>query len=168
MRNTTVIFLAIFFLSSCKTIGYVNNHLVENEPGEFETYNLDGECEVSLNQILELRVTNALHQYFRKKGYTQSENPDYLVHYFIKETTQNYITSECDYYGRWIYGDQCAVRFETYKEGSIVIDVVKTKDNSIIWHGAAYGPAFDRIRNPNEKINEYINNLMDKFMLKKK
>jgi len=149
-------------------VGYVNNHLVEDEPGQFLTYQVDGECEAGLNKILELRVANALHKYFRAKGYSQSESPDYLIHYFVKETTQNYVTSECDYYGRWIYGEQCAVRFETYKEGSLVIDVVKTKDNSIVWHGAAYGPSFGNMRNPNKKIDEYIKNLMDKFMLKKK
>ena len=71
---------------------------------------------------------------------------------------------ECrDDYLRWEGGTKCIDRVITYEEGSIVVDMINTKNNTIVWHGAAYGPSWSKLSDPNKHVNKTIENLMIRF-----
>ena len=129
------------------------------------TFSVEGECEKGVSKIHEIRVANAIHNFLSEEGYERSENPDLLIQFFIKESAKSFLTQECDYYERWEHGEQCAVRVVNYQEGSIVIDIIDTQNQSIIWHGAIYGPPFNELQDPSEKINRFVGTLLDDYFL---
>lgn len=153
---------------SCSSIRYVSDHLDASATIQGTTYKVEGDCQAGISRIQEIRVTNAIHKYFQAQGYTRSESPDILVQFFIKEENNSYLATECDYYGRWAYGESCSVKVVNYVEGSIVIDVVQTDSKAFVWHGAIYGPKFDFIDNPNKKIGQYVDKLLDDYLFENK
>jgi len=168
MKNLIFVFVIMLSLSSCAVINYTSDHLEKDSTvASFQTYNIEGECERGVNRVLETRVTNSLNNFMGSRGYKKSDNPDRLIQFFIKEENKNYLSYECDYYRRWDQGEQCSARVVNYKEGSIVIDIVDVGNSKIIWHGAMSGPSFKNMKDPDEKISTYVENLMDKFLMEK-
>jgi len=160
-------FTLISVLFSCSSIRYYSDHIDEGANLKGTTYNVEGECQKGVNPIQEIRVSNSIHKYFQSRGYERSESPDILIQFLIKEENNSYLTQDCDYYRRWGYGEQCALKVVNYTEGSIVLDVIQTDSQSIIWHGAIFSPKFVYIQNPDQKINQFVNKLLDKYLFKK-
>ncbi|HEY9115747.1 MAG TPA: DUF4136 domain-containing protein [Bacteroidales bacterium] len=108
-----------------------------------------------VNQINEKNLQNAIISQMESRGYTQSETPDLMVTYNIKIQTQteyqaNTMGMGPGLYGGGFYGGYAGyagfggmstttVTPENYETGSIVIDVVSTKTNTLVWYGAGSG-----------------------------
>ena len=161
-----LLFTFISILSSCSSIRYYSDHLDEISNLKGTTYSVKGECQKGINRIQEIRVSNSIHNHFQSRGYERSESPDILIQYFIKEERNAYLVRECDYYSQWGYGEHCSTKVIDYTEGSIVIDVIETNSQSIVWHGAIYSPKFDSIKNPNQKIPQYVEELLGRYLFK--
>jgi len=167
-KYSVLIIVAICTSFSCSSVRYVSDHLENQEGPYISTYNVEGHCEDGISQIYEIRVANALHQAMRAHGYKESDRPQYLLKFLVKEQQESYLATECDFYGRWIYGQRCSTNVVNYSEGTIVVDVVNTDTQTIIWHGAVYGPSFDNLSDPGPKIKSYINRLMEDYFFKGK
>ena len=165
MRNSIYLLLILTTLLSCSSIRYVSDHLDKDYYAPLGKYAIEGECDRAVSKIQEIRISNAIHEFLQDQGYSRSDDPDFIFQFFVKENQQSYFTRECDYYGRWVYGEHCQSKVVSYKEGSIVIDVIDAQTQSIIWHGAAYSPPFDQINNPGEKIPKYVNKLLGDYFL---
>jgi len=163
MKKIITIILASVLISSCSSIRYESDYLNPDLKPLLGSYLIEGECEDRVSKIYEIRVANAIHKFMANKGYHKSDNPEILIQFFIKESSISYLVNECNYYGRWAYGEQCALKAMNYEEGTIVIDIISTANQGILWHGVIKSPAFDDINNPNENINKYVNNLLSKY-----
>jgi len=160
-----IIVLSILFVFSCSPVRYVSDHLSDAYYPAITTYNIEGECQNLVNKLQKIRVENAIHQHFQNYGFEQSDSPDLLIQFIIKEQRESFLSQECNYYGRWIYGEQCFTKVINYTEGSIVIDIINTDTQAIIWHGAIYSLPFDQIKDPNHKISEYVYKLLGDYFL---
>ncbi len=156
-------FLVFFLLISCSPILYVSDHLNSFDPLQYTTYGMEENCGDEINPIMAIRIKNALEKNLRQNGYENHENPDLLVKYFIKNITKKYVEECTNEYDRWHGGETCKARVISYEEGSIVIDIIDTNNNTIIWHGAVRGPSFENIKNPNSRINEMIDELLEYY-----
>ena len=157
-------FTLISVTLSCSSARYFSDYLGEGPNLIGTTYNVEGDCQYGINRIQEIRVSNSIHSHFQSRGFERSENPDILIQFFIKEERNSYLAQECDYYSQWGYGEKCSTKVIDYTEGSIVIDVIQTKSESIVWHGAIYSPQFDYIKDPDQKINQYVNKLLGDYL----
>lgn len=162
MRGILILIIASS-LGSCSSVKYATEQLDNNYIVKEKTYNIESECDKGINANQEIRVANTIHQYFRKRGYRQSKNPELIIQFLIKEDIETYVSMECNYYGRWLYGNECSVRFDSYSEGSIVIDVINAKSSSIMWHGVISSPPFKEIEDSEINIPHYVNKLMRKY-----
>jgi len=158
-----IIIVILFSLASCASVRYSSERLDNKYTVTAKTYNIESECDKGIDANQEIRVANTIHQFFQKKGYVRSNNPELIIQFIIKEDLDTYVTMDCNYYGRWTYGDECSVRFNSYTEGSIVVDVIDAKSQSIVWHGAISSPGFKEIKNPDINIPKYVNTLMRKY-----
>jgi len=158
-----LLILQFLFFISCSPIRYMSDHLEPNTEPITGSYSIEGECEKGVSSIYKIRVSNAIHSFMTNEGFHISESPDILIQFFLKERTNSYLTSECNYYTRWGKGEYCELRTIEYEEGSIIIDFIDTDSQTIVWHGVIKSPAFDYIKNPNDKINKYVNKLLKQY-----
>jgi len=128
------------------------------------------------NPLTDKRVRLAVEQQMQAKGFrleTQGD-PDFLVTYYPIYQTRRYRTqTSVGFGGRgWIrpWGYGVGTRFTTsqthsYKEGTIILEVVDYRSNQLVWHGAAEG-ALTRLDDPHEaqeQINRAVGDLLEKF-----
>lgn len=134
----------------------------------------------TVNQLTEGYLTNAIISQMESKGYTQSETPDLKVVYNIKIQTQtqyNATTTGMGGPGLWgggFYGGfygyggfggmaNTTVTPEDYNTGSIVIDVVSTKTNTLVWYGGGSGVLSENSKKSEENIDKNIAAIFEKY-----
>lgn len=163
LQNIFFIGFAIMTLVSCSSTQYISDSLTDIDTSKYLTYEMEDNCADDINPIMQIRIKNALERSLRSNSYSKDSNADVLVKYFVKNMSKKYVQECREEYARWKGGEMCQERVVNYVEGSIVIDIIDTKTNTIIWHGAAYGPSWSSIRDPNKKINEVVDNLLGRY-----
>ena len=160
MKKMLTGILALLMVS-CSNIYYISDPNEGLNASLYNSYNTEESCDEEISRLNMQRIKNAVDISMRDIGYAKSENPDVLVKYFVKSQTKEQYIQECtNHYSRWIRGMICRERVLTYEEGSIVIDIIDTQTNTIIWHGAVRGPSFDSFSRPNQDINRMVKKLI--------
>jgi hypothetical protein len=132
-----------------------------------------------VNQINEGYLTNAIISQMESKGYTQSDNPDLKVVYNIKIQTQTQYNATTTgmgpglwgggfyggFYGYGGFGGMASttVTPEDYNTGSLVIDVVSTETNKLVWYGGGSSVLSENSKKSEERINKNIAAIFDKY-----
>jgi hypothetical protein len=132
-----------------------------------------------VNQINEKNLQNAIISQMESKGYTQSDKPDLMVTYNIKIQTQTEYQANTmgmgpglygggfygGYYGYGAFGGMSTTSItpEDYNTGSIVIDVVSTKTNTLVWYGAGAGLISDNSTKNAEQLPEKVAEIFERY-----
>lgn len=132
-----------------------------------------------VNQLNETALQNAIISQMESRGYTQSTTPDLTVTYNIKIQTQteyqaNTMGMGPGLYGGGFYGGYAGyagfggmstttVTPENYETGSIVIDVVSTKTNTLVWYGGGSGMIGDNATKNAEQLPGKVAEIFEKY-----
>lgn len=162
MKHISFLMAFIFITMSCSKIMYFSDQLDEEVISKFATYSTIDLCDEQVNPIMALRLKNAIDIRMLNQGKLRSDTPEMKIQFFMKDEQKLYY-SNCIDYGSYEGGEYCQTRVIQYEEGSIIIDIIDAKQNEIVWHGAATGPSFNQIKNPNKKISEAVNKLLNQF-----
>ncbi len=131
----------------------------------------------NINELNEDRIWNSIRATMSKKGYIETnQNPDLVVNALSVLKNKKYVTangSAYSYgayrpYGYWGGGYRTvsgSTTFQTgnYKEGSLVIDVVDSKTNKLVWEGTGNAEFEKKPKNPDEAISKAINKILADF-----
>lgn len=153
----------ILGMLSCNSTQYLSDSLQPVDASKYQTYTMEENCSDEINPIMQIRIKNALEKNLRKNGYNKKVDADILVKYFVKNLSKKYVEECHEEYARWKGGKMCQERVITYVEGSIVVDIIDTRTNTIIWHGAAYGPSWTTLRDPNKKVTQVVTTLLERY-----
>lgn len=121
------------------------------------------------NSLAAERIKEATILTLQNKGLKlDNDNPDLLVHYSSavgRGTRMEYYTPYSYYWGGGFYRPYWGFRYgwgapygwgptyavpESYKEGTIIIDLIDRKSNKIVWRGFGVG----ELRNPEKALND--------------
>lgn len=124
--------------------------------------------------FMDARVRAAIEKELQAKGYTleTKADPDFLVTYYPVVRERRYRTTT-HYGGYWGWGFRpfyggigtTVSQVHSYKEGTLVIEIVDFKSNRLIWKGAADG-ALTGLDNPddaNEVVGRAVHDVLAKF-----
>ncbi len=129
-----------------------------------------------IDPLIDKRVRVSVQAVLEAKGFRQETvaEPDFLVTYYPVYQNKKYrtTTSFGGGYGwgsrRWGYG--VGTRFSTsqvhkYREGTIILEVVDSRSNQLVWQGAAEGALtnLDSPENAQEQINKAVGDLLADF-----
>lgn len=166
MKNiiiTLISTVGLLCMNACSSTSYFADSMYEENPVSFKTYMTEEHCDENVNRIMALRIKNAIDISLTERGYSRSEDADFLVQYFVKLEQKSFVQTLCNYYDRWEGGESCEARVIDYEEGTIVIDLIDTKNNSIFWHGAITCAPFDDLKDPNQQLLDMVRNLFEKY-----
>lgn len=115
---------------------------------------------MQLREALE-KQANLLTTASNNSGVT---GPDVLISYFVIIDTKQDFDVYTDYYGRrrWQY-QITDVEVREYTEGTLILDFVDTKTNEVVWHGSAKGTITPNSIKMEEKINQAVKMLFDRY-----
>ena len=143
----------------------------------FSVYDLKAQ-EGQVNQLNVDRVTKAIRNEMISKGFTESTtNPDLKVNAvtILKNKTQ--VTADSNFYGYggmyrpygyWGGGAMMGganTTFNTYDyvDGSLIIDIVSTKSQKLVWQGIGNAQIDSKPDNPEEFIASSVKKILEGF-----
>lgn len=123
--------------------------------------------------LLSVRLRDATRRELQKRGYIYDESrPDLLVNFNvnIKERQELHARPRFGYY-HYRYGlyDPWPGYAEdfytvTYKEGTLVIDLVDAARKQLVWQGVATGRITEKmLRNPNEAVDKAVTEIFAQY-----
>ena len=165
MKYLSVLLFICAYSYSCTPTRYFTDTLPESDIPTFISFNVEDHCDEDVNPIMAIRLDNAVKKRLMQKGYRLSSTPDIIVKAYLKHNDKMYI-EPCSHFDRWEGGMYCQTKFINYEEGTVIIDLINTNTNTIFWHGAATGTAFNQMSNPNDDIQRIVDELFNRLFKK--
>ena len=117
------------------------------------------------NELNDKRIKFAVQEQLKRKGYILSEGkPDLIVHYHIIVDDQSIVTTDPFGYFYSPYWTHLQTTVRQYREGTLIIDVMESKTNNLIWRGWAASP-IDEVYT-SEKIDSLVKMAVAKIFKK--
>jgi len=143
----------------------------------FATFDLSAQ-KGQVNQLNVDRVTKAIRAEMAAKGFKEtSDNPDLKVNALAILKNKTQVTANSNYYGYggmyrpygyWgggamMAGGSTTYYTNNYVDGSLVIDIVSTKTDKLVWQGIGNAEIDNKPDNPEEFINSSVKSIMAGF-----
>ncbi len=160
------LFVLTLVFSSCLSVSYLIDVPQDEVISQYKTFELEAHClnqQIGVSADNQIRIENAIFLNLRDLGMAHNAGGDYLVRYFVKNELKELVEGCEDYYDRWEGGVYCVERIHTYTEGTLVIDIIDRKKQKVVWHGAATGPVYDKLRNPGPIIEKVVDHMLGDF-----
>ncbi|AWK03781.1 DUF4136 domain-containing protein [Flavobacterium crocinum] len=178
LRMIPLLFLGLIY-SCSPTVKVTTDYDHSANFGEYRTfavYDLKAQ-QGQVNQLNVDRVTKAIRNEMLAKGFTESDNPDLKVNAVSILKNKTSMTANTDFYGYggmyrpygyWGGGAMMGganTTFNTYDyvDGSLVIDIVSTKTQKLVWQGIGNAEIDSKPDNPEEFINTSIKKILEGF-----
>lgn len=169
--------LLIFVLASCSSVNVYNDYDKQVDFTQFKTFAFykTGVDKVEISDLDKKRILKSIEAEMLAKGFTKSENPDLLVNFFTKSREQvdvNAFNNSWGYgygYGWNPYiwgGNRTTVRTTT--QGTLFIDLIDAKKKEMIWQGEGAGEIFKNQNNKEERIQEFVTQILKQYPPQKK
>ena len=178
MKNLKYIpFLFIFIITSCSSVKVYNDYDKKVDFTPFKTFAFykPGVDKVEISDLDKKRILRAIEAEMIAKGFTKSENPDLLINFFTKSREQVDVNAFNNGWGYgWGYGwnpyiwggNRTTVRTST--TGTLFIDLIDAKKKEMIWQGEGEGEIFKNQKNKEERIGEFVKEILKQYPPEKK
>ena len=163
-------------LMGCTTLN-VSSHVQRGlDFSQYQTYDWGpadalptGDPRLDQNPFFKDHVMGAIEKQLANKGLERStaQPPDLLIHYHASINQRIDVNRADRTYG-YCVADDCPVDVIEYEAGTLVVDLVDTKTNRVIWRGWAQGTVegvLDDEDRMERQINEAVTRMMAQFPL---
>jgi Domain of unknown function (DUF4136) len=108
------------------------------------------------NELNDKRIKTAVKEQLSSRGYSYSEDkPDLIIHYHIAVDDKSIVVPESYGYKYGPYYDRMRTSVYAYREGTLILDLMDSKNNNLIWRGWAVSILDDGTYEP-EEIDKLI------------
>ena len=172
MRPLALLLLPL--LAACSQVSVHTDHDTKADFSRLRTYgwlqkpsDLPRDPRID-NDLLDSRVHSAVNDELQAKGFTEAENPDFRVTYHVMVQSKLDVQSFPVAYG---YGlgrvgaMSTDVRVSEYETGTLLLDVVDSTSNELVWRGSAQA-RIDPNRTPQQRtklIREAVHDMLAHF-----
>lgn len=185
--KTLLIYVALIgILAGCSSIKIVSDYNRDADFSQYTSFQLSPPTELEpgdpiLNKLNQKRLREAVSTQMEMRGYQQAENADLSVNIYVKITPKTEIISTnrgpfFPYAGYYIfYGSLREYDFwgpgwttlqanvMEFQEGTLIIDLVDTRRDELVWQGVAIGSVEDMPENPHAKIQEAVAKIFKEY-----
>lgn len=169
--------LFIFALASCSSVRVATDYDKNADFNQYKTFAFfkSGIDKVEISDLDKRRILNAIDAELTAKGFTKSDNPDLLINIFTKSRQQvdvNQFNAGWGYgwgwgWSPWMWGGR-STSVSTSTEGTLYIDLVDAKKKELIWQGEGVGVLTENMNKKEERIQEFVKKILEKYPPEKK
>jgi hypothetical protein len=117
------------------------------------------------NELNDKRIKSAVQEQLTSRGYQLTEaHPDLILHYHIIVNDKSILITEPYGYNYSSYWRRMETNTYSYREGTLILDLMDSKTNNLIWRGWAVSP-LDSSYKP-EEIEKLIKNVVTRIFKK--
>jgi hypothetical protein len=146
LTNFIIAVVLTAFLSSCSSLDISTDYDPTQDFSKYKTYRWakikerDPNDILTKNLMMRKRVVVAVNKSLEERGFEKLDRgkPDFIVfvHAGVQQKTNVYYHGGYHYGGWWgPYGGYSSV--STYKQGTLVVDIVDTDEKELSWRGIA-------------------------------
>ncbi|MEW7290382.1 DUF4136 domain-containing protein [Aquimarina sp. 2304DJ70-9] len=168
--------ILIITFSSCTTVRVASDY---DKQANFNTYKSyaffkPGIDKAEISDLDKKRILRAIEADMTSKGFIKSENPDMLVSIFTK-TRENVSVYQNNWgwgwgpgwgYGwgwnPWFWGGNYN-SVSTVTEGTLYIDLIDASKKELIWQGMGTSALTKDVDKKQEKMNEIVGAILEKY-----
>ncbi len=165
--NLSLVFGFILLLSSCRTVDIVTEVDPTIDFTTFDNYMMMQRLESEmLTDKTKKLIGSAIAKEMDKRGYNQTLSPDLIVKVMVisREKEAAMVTRHNDFYwgsSTYNYGWGIGtginkVSYNTYKEGTLVIDIIDKENKLLVWQGIATGAFKGSDKRKEKDLNNMI------------
>lgn len=165
--------LVVFLFVSCSSVNVQNDYDQSVDFTQFKTFAFykPGIDKVEVSDLDKKRILKSIENEMIAKGFTLSQNPDLLINFFTSADKQVDVNNYNNGYGyRWnpsVWGgNRTTVRTST--QGTLFIDLIDAKKKEMIWQGEGAGEIFKNQNNKEERIKEFVTEILKQYPPQKK
>ena len=98
----------------------------------------EGQNPLHYNELNDKRIKSTVQEQLSKRGYKLTvEKPDLILHYHIIVKDQTTVVTEPFGYSYGPFWTRTNTNLYTYKEGTLILDLMDRKTNNLVWRGWA-------------------------------
>ncbi|WP_394974900.1 DUF4136 domain-containing protein [uncultured Croceitalea sp.] len=182
--------LVVLFLGSCVSVRVASDYDRETNFKEYKTYAFykTGIDKAQISDLDKKRILKAIDTEMASRGFTKSQNPDILVSIFTKEREQVDVYNNNFGWGGYGWGGfgwggfgpgfgwggfgpgfgwggGFGPNVSTRTEGSLYIDLIDSKNKSLVWQGRGIGTlnSTTNIEKKEERIKEFVSQILEAY-----
>lgn len=173
MKILKLLMIALLMgLSSCSSISVYQDFDKEVDFTPYKTFAFykTGIDKVEISDLDKKRILKAIEAEMLTKGFVKSDNPDLIINFFTKSREQVDVNSFNNGWGwgwgwgwnPWMWGgNQTSVIRTT--SGTLFIDIIDAKSKQLIWQGEGDGPIFRNQKKKEERIQEFVTQILKQY-----
>lgn len=175
MKTLYAIFGIVMLLAftSCNTVRVSSDYDREADFTQYKTFafHQKGLVDLKMNDLDKRRIVSAIVKEMQTKGMAQSQNEktaDLIINLSAKSKTR--VDVRPDFNPWWGYGPfwgNSGQRVSQHKEGTIIMDFVDRKKNTLVWQGVGAGLNISNLEGKAEKIPLAVQEILEKYPPKK-
>lgn len=165
------VLMLFVLIASCSSVRVASDYDKNASFDQYKTFAFykPGIDESKINDLDKRRILRAVEAELLAKGFTKSETPDLLVSMFTKSREKvNVYNNGFGPYGYgwgwspW-YWNNYNTSVSTSTEGTLYIDLIDANKKELVWQGMASGYLSQQMDKKDERIQEFVSNIMEKY-----
>lgn len=156
----------IAFVTSCGTVRVSTDYDQQANFDEYKSFAFfkPGIDKAEISDLDKRRILRAIEAELLAKGFVKSESPDILVSIFTKEHERVNVYNNYGWGWGWNpYWGMGYNNVSTHTEGSLYIDLIDASKKELVWQGKGTGYLTKKTEKKQERINEFVKEIMNKF-----
>ncbi|WP_027125833.1 DUF4136 domain-containing protein [Gelidibacter mesophilus] len=171
--TTVTMALLLVVATSCSSVKVAADFDKNADFNQFKTFAFfkNGIDKAEISDLDKRRILRAIESELMAKGYVKSENPDMLVSIFTKSRDKINVYNNAMGYGPYGYGWGWSPYYwnsgynsvSTSTEGTLYVDLIDANKKELVWQGMGTGYLSERMDKKEERINEFVAKIMEKY-----
>jgi hypothetical protein len=125
----------------------------------------EGKNPFHYNELNDKRIKSAVQDQLASRGYLLTEDhPDLVLHYHIIVADKSVLITEPNVYNYSSYWKRTETSIYSYREGTLILDLMDSKTKNLIWRGWAVSPLDSSYKS--EEVDKLIKSAVAKIFKK--
>lgn len=177
MKKFSFLIFALFIIVSCSPVKVVTDYDSQVNFSKYKSFAFykTGIDKADISDLDKRRILRAIESELLSKGFTKSQNPDFLVSIFTK-SRERVNLNQVNYgyswgwgwgWNPWMWGPNMNmnnVNVSQYTEGTLFIDFIDKEKKELIWQGVGSGALkMENREKKEERIKEFVKEIILRF-----
>ena len=167
MKSFVSLFSIIFVLYSCSSVKVFSDYDSAVDFNKYSTFAFSKQEieKINISDIDKKRILKSIEEIMKSKGYSFSSNPDLIINISTKSREDIYINQTYNSFNYGWYGFPYDQNYRPYTRttGLLYIDIIDSKNGSLIWNASGSGSLYSGKLSRDELISNFVNKVLESY-----
>jgi hypothetical protein len=167
VKSFVRLFSIIFVLYSCSSVKVFSDYDSTVDFNKYSTFAFSKQEieKINISDIDKKRILKSIEENMKSKGYSFSINPDLIINISTKSREDIYINQTYNRFNYGWYGFPYDQNYRPYTRttGLLYIDIIDSKNGSLIWNASGSGSLYSGKLSRDELISNFVNKVLESY-----